>query len=463
MDNFKDKLRKLFLLIGWEMPLGADPLEFWAFKTSGYDKMPCEALIDVTLADGIGYYAMSLDADSEDGLNRQLITTCRHIINGGCGKKVKEEMPQLYAVYSQVRGMMMNASFSDKIASMASAAWNGGAARRALKRKCDAMYAQEPDAEAFADAIFKIMDIWGFTESDIDALWYFILQCKSDSFDKSLNKSLYFWGEDKMTGKTTIAGMIASILNGDSYHNSGVYTSKFGREMQLNPHDIPAATLYNCVVMDEAMPRDTRKSYGILKEMITNDLVHFNPKFKAPLMLKAKRNYIFTSNDSIEDYIQDEEDRRFYAIKFNKIKTPLTRDEIYNIWKQFIVNCAPYESQEGGRDRTDIYTWYKSFKNEKGIENQDIKDYQDRILNLRQEICNQHTSFTLAGLYQLIALSSNVLSEKKLIRKAWKAMFSDCSYRNNNSLYSRSAVLDKFDKIFAEREKSIEKKTEQDE
>ena len=198
--------------------------------------------------------------------------------------------------------------------------------------------------------------MWGFTDAEIDALRYFVCQTREENFNPSLNKSIYFWSEKKQTGKTSVARALASVLNGGtSVIDGGNYESTFSVELQLNPHDLPASCKYNCVILDEAMPKDSSKSYGRVKSMLTSNNVTYNQKFSRIQNLKAKRFYLFTSNEDIRQLIQDDSERRLIEIQMNDRPVQISFEEIYSIWKNSLKIASLKKTGKSGI--THLITW----------------------------------------------------------------------------------------------------------
>jgi hypothetical protein len=174
-----------------------------------------------------------------------------------------------------------------------------------------------------------------------------------------------------MTGKTTVARIVAGILNGCATWEEarrGVYLSDIPCELQFGGFDRPKATRYACVVMDEAFAgKSTAKYYGKFKTAITSDTANVNIKFGSAVDIPCTRNYIFTSNNDIASVVADESERRLFEIHAKR-PIEMDYDKLYLVWLDYIVN-APEED--------DTAKWYRDtmpkVKGEVGVTKDDIK------------------------------------------------------------------------------------------
>ena len=126
---------------------------------------------------------------------------------------------------------------------------------------------------------------------------------------------------------------------GDKFENAGTYESSLPHELQYGAHDLPLAALYNAVMIDESLTKGGRQIYNIVKQALTSSSARYNRKYQSVKSIECKRNYIFTSNDDIGDFIQDKEERRFYAIEMKTKPKPnqTSFEEIYDIWLDFLL------------------------------------------------------------------------------------------------------------------------------
>ena len=119
------------------------------------------------------------------------------------------------------------------------------------------------------------------------------------------------------------------------------------------------AAQYNCVILDEAMPKDSRKSYGRVKSMMTSNSCTYNQKYGRIITVEAKRYYIYTSNDDISEFVQDSQNVDLFKLIWNVNQKKYHLKKIYDYWKEFAQHCEPEENWQD---------WYDSFADVIGIE-----------------------------------------------------------------------------------------------
>ena len=268
--------------------------------------------------------------------------------------------------------------------------------------------------EKYKKASEKLQKIWGFSDIEIDAFRYFICQSRAERHNPSLNKSLYLFSGKKKTGKTTVARAIASVLNGEtSLIDATKYESSFNQELQIGSHDLPMAAQYNCVILDEAMPKDSRKSYGRVKSMMTSNSCTYNQKYGKIITVVAKRYYIYTSNDDISEFVQDSSERRFIQINMEQEPKQISFEKIYDYWKEFAQNCEPEENWQA---------WYDSFADVVGIERKDISGFKDELLSngaiLQAVKNNTNYTVTLKFFSDIMIIGKPTREEKKSLKKS---------------------------------------------
>jgi hypothetical protein len=205
-------------------------------------------------------------------------------------------------------------------------------------------------------------------------------------------------------------------------------------------HDLPYAAQFNCVILDEAMPKDSRKSYGRVKAMLTSNTCSFNQKFGRIMSIDAKRYYLYTSNDDISDFIQDTTERRFIQIKMDRIPVQISFDEIYNLWKEFAQNCIPENNWQ---------EWYNTFEDVDGLMRKDMSEYKSQILNSSIVINtlrnSQEYSLTMRFFEDLLIRGKVTRDEKTTLKNAVNELFGESKdYR-----WSKKAVLDELEMLIA--------------
>lgn len=321
---------------------------------------------------------------------------------------------------------------SNEAEGIASTAWYGTICRRNTEENLKKLFNEKPDKDRFKEIAGKISDIWGFTAKEIDALRYFVCQTKAENHNPSLNKSIYFWGKLKGTGKSTIGRAIITILNGDVWANHGIYESTLNKEMGYSDHDLPLAALHNCAFLDETVPKDSRKSYNGVKRMLTSNSFNYNPKYRQVVTIPCKRIYIFTSNDDISEFIQDESERRFVSIEISKAPKQLVFEEIYNIWKEFAINCEPEE---------DWKEWYDSFDLVKGLEALNIEEVKNEMLLRKDELFSTMNGagsyFTIKSMANSLFKNEPTKDQIKSVKGAIHELFEDCRPTKNKAYYSK--------------------------
>lgn len=231
--------------------------------------------------------------------------------------------------------------------------WLQAYERKEIERRRNAVFSGEKSEKVYLLAKQKIGEIYGFSALDFDALRYFVCQARRDDADPALNRALYIWSAEKMTGKTTVAKIVAGILNGCqswSEARRGDFMSDIPTELQFSNFARPKATRFACVVMDEAFAgKSTSKYYGKFKTAITSDTVDVEVKFGGKYTIPCTRNYIFTSNNDIASVVNDESERRLFEIRMKKPRMT-DYDVLFDIWRDYIVN-APAEE--------DTAKWYR--------------------------------------------------------------------------------------------------------
>ena len=395
-----------------------------------------ENVIDVVHAGGLRQYAELLnDISSLNDLTSKLRKVCYEPVTSPflSSKETKNFFKPLLQFENYCSTLNRRGGFADTCEMVAEAAWHGKLSRKLLQQRCNEMFNVTKDIDKYNAAAGKIKQIWYFNDTDISALNYFVQQCRSDDFNPSQNKALYFFGSQKQTGKTTLAHAIATVLNADEFNNFGKYESSFAKEMGFNDHDLPLACQWNCVTLDEAMPKDSKKSYGNVKAMFTSKSFNYNPKFRQVVTIPAKRNYILTSNDDIKDFIQDNKERRFYAINFNRKPLQLSFDDIYDIIKDFCINAQP------PNDIT-LQEWYDSFPFFSGVAEKAMEEAMSEILhNYDYFSFLKDYSVSVKNIADKLYKNEPTREQKKAVEEALEVLGAE---RYANKRYNVKKILD---------------------
>lgn len=408
---------------------------------------PNNELINVVYYGGVEKWSLHQKVESFEDLETKIFKLFRLASTNEIlkTKYLQEIYPLIYNFCVYASGIDRRGKTLIESERLAGASWWGELAKKILKEKTDEIFSVKPCKEKYKESAQKLKEIWQFSDVEIDAFRYFICQTRQENFNPSLNKSLYLWSGKKQTGKTSVARAIASILNGGKNVLDGAkFESSFNVEMQMGAHDLPASCKYNCVILDEAMPKDSRKSYGRVKSMLTSNNVTYNQKWGAVISLLAKRFYIFTSNDDISDFIQDDSERRLIQIKMDKKPIQISFEEIYNVWKNFAQNCSP---------ESDWQSWYNSFSHVDGLERKDIEIFKSEIITndsiLRAIESRSDFHLTLRFFEDILIVGKTTRDERTALKKALVELFGK-SNRTDGWRWSKSQLLEKLKNLRSE-------------
>lgn len=286
-------------------------------------------------------------------------------------KRTRQDIPEADVLLTRAKRISTSADADRKTFAAAESLWLRKFERKELTRRRNALFSGDKSKDKYFTAKNELARIYLYSAADLEAWRYFVCQARRDDADPALNRAVYLWSEEKMTGKTTVARIVAGILNGCATWEEarrGVYLSDIPCELQFGGFDRPKATRYACVVMDEAFAgKSTAKYYGKFKTAITSDTANVNIKFGSAVDIHCTRNYIFTSNNDIASVVADESERRLFEIHAQR-PVELDYDKLYEVWLGFIMN-AP--------DEPDTAKWYRDtmpqVKGEVGVTKDDIK------------------------------------------------------------------------------------------
>ena len=424
--------QKIIDIMCWDAYDGETPEQVFVRNGNALNSLPNAEVIDIVHTGGLQRWAESLDVSSQAALYDRIIRAIRKTISDVVftDKKRIETFPPLANFFYYCQKLDRNGKAATEAEAIADISWNGVICRRNLASNVAKMFPLVPDSEKYEKAAKRIREIWQFTEKEVDAIRYFVCQTRHNGHNPSLNKNIYLWGVAKQTGKTTIARAIVTILNGDVFDSYGKYESTFSTEMAYNDHDLPLAALYNAVLLDESMPKDTKKSYGSIKRVLTSSSHNYNPKFRQIINIKCKRFYFCTSNEDIADFVQDATERRFFAINVETKPEQISFDEIYRIWFDFCTNAAPED---------DWQAWYNSFAFVDGLASKDIDEVRTEILLRNQELFGGFESGTYTTIKKVASLlfkNEPTREQKKAVQGAMEEMFNGCRVKSNKALFS---------------------------
>lgn len=422
---------KIIEVMCWDMYEGETAEDTFVRNGNSLNYLPHKQVIDIVHAGGLQKWAEAQSVQSQGELYSMIMSAIRRTISDPVffDKKHLDTFPPFANFFYYCQKLDRNGKTANEAEAIADISWNGVICRRNLADNVSKMFNHAPNADDYSRAAKKIADIWGFSDKEIDALRYFVCQTQHENHNPSLNKNIYLWGKSKGTGKTTIARSIITILNGDSFDHFGKYESTFSTEMAYNDHDLPLAALYNAVLLDESMPKDTKKSYGSIKRVLTSNSHNYNPKFRQIINVKCKRFYLLTSNDDITDFVQDTKERRFFSIKIENKPLQLSFDEIYSTWYDFCTNATPEDNWQ---------EWYNSFEYVDGLESKDIQEMKTEIILRRDELFNSMmgTYLTIKKISGLLYKNEPTREQKKAVTEAMNDMLGDCRSKSNKALFS---------------------------
>ncbi len=416
----------------WDAYDGETDEDVFIRNSNRIDDLPSSEVIDIVHAGGLQRWAENLKVDTAEALYHRIMMAMRRTISDKVfqDNRSLKTFPPFSNFFYYCQKIDRNGGLHKECAGLTNVAWNGVICRRNIKERTEVMFAN-PDSEKYKQAAAKVKQVYKYTDADIDSLRYFVCQTRHEEHNPSMNKCIYHWGDDKQTGKTTVAKIIVAILNGDTLEGAGAYLSTLGRELQYNKHDIPKAALFNAVILDEAMPKDSRKSYGAVKSMLTNNSCDFDPKFKDVITVPCKRFYYFTSNDDVSEFIQDAKERRLCSIHSVHKPEQMSFEDIYQLWFDFCTNCTPEENWQ---------KWYNSFDFVDGLATKDLIEVKNEILLQGDSIFG-----VAAGTYTTAKQVANKIfkneptrEQKRSVGEAMNALFGDCRLESNKSNYTVS-------------------------
>lgn len=324
--------------------------------------------------------------------------------------------------YEQMKNICKGIDNKEKwVEGTANQLWFGTYALKCITDKFNKLMQCEQSDVLYKKSVIAIKEAFRFSDLQIEMLKYFVCQSKEGNCPSSLNKALYFWSDKKGTGKTTVAATIVSILNGETNHSDiRKFKSTLPQELGFMDHVAPMICSSRAVFLDEAMPSDTTKSYGQLKERITSDGAKIRFVYKNQIEVDAKANYVFASNFPLIHFVQDKTERRFLEFEISKKHKNLSYTEIYNIFLNFARQCKRTKEWQD---------WYDEMADEtevKGIESQNIEDFESyfQTYDFFNEIKIKPCQISIGVFYQHVAKFERTFS-KQLVRECITKMFGE--------------------------------------
>jgi len=324
-------------------------------------------------------------------------------------KDTQRDFPLARIVYKRANSICSAAEAVKKMRAAADGMWIRFFEKMEVKKRRNAVFSGEKSKDAYLSANTEIERIYRFSYTDMESLRYFVCQARKDDPDPALCRSLYMWSAEKMTGKTTVARIVAGVLNGLVTWRDiqrAQIMSDIPTELQFERFARPKGTRYACVVMDEAFTggKSTAKYYGKFKAALTSDSCQVEVKNGERFDVPCWRNYIFTSNDDISTIVADESERRIFAIEMKRPEQT-DYDRLVELWRDYIVN-APEEP--------DTAKWYREtmpkVKGEVGVTIDDLvsaftsPDFLSELERYEAE-CNQRVQAALASGMQAVSVN----------------------------------------------------------
>ena len=350
--------------------------EFFSETNVGLDELiGSEILQKVIKCDNINDYINAATFDSQEEIRDLCNKIYCDFLNEPCFLAPIRNIGKIYGQRGisftiQMQNISKGVDNRDKWAEgTANQFWFGSNAIRCITKRVDELLTVERTNELYIKSVIDLRDAFGFSSLQIEMLKYFVCQSRDGDCPPHRYKAIFIWGDNKGVGKTTIASTIVSILNGEKdISNTRKYESDLPQELGFKDHIAPLICSCRAVLLDEAMPKDSSKSYGSLKKRMTTSGAKVRFVFKNQIDIPAKPNYVFISNDPLETFVQDKSERRFFEFRIEEKKKKLGYQQIYDLFLNFIQQC--------NRDQ-DWLEWSDSMAKEtevRGLESRNVDD-----------------------------------------------------------------------------------------
>lgn len=360
-------------------------------RTNSTTDHPSDLVVDYILAEAnnvpLAKYLTKFDFACPDEI-AAAIKELAYAITGDrflTSKRTMEENSRYAAIVKRFREITQRLGTFDKYTeSTAGSLWFGSYARALCDRRTNAYFGGvQPMPSEFDKAYTTIQALYHLSANDMAKLTYFVQQVRAGSaFPASLRRMLYIWGEQKKTGKTTVANNLVAILNADKVENINSYSSTLSKELQIKDFVVPLIAYCNCVLLDECFYSDMGKTYDTFKRRITKNDGAARLVYGNEFEWHGMPNYIATSNTPLRKFIKDWDDRRFLAVRFSTLPAAnYSADELYNLWRSFVVNVPPVTDWVAETDKIEAISFEQGELEERALEFE-IELRQPEFLNI---------------------------------------------------------------------------------
>lgn len=295
---------------------------FYDISATSSSSQMADLTAEIFKVNSVQILLQQCDFSSEKQVAKALRESYECIINDAYLRSddVRKNNPILYSFYNRYKKHYTSIAFEGYCEREAGSMWFSHFAKNKRDNVLRDIAAYIPDAKKYAQIQQELQRIYHFSNDDLKKLELFIAQVKiGRDFPDSLRRMLYLYSEKKKTGKTTFARILAEVLNGyECYQDSSEFNSSLSVEMQIANYAVPKVATYSVVILDECFYADMAKTYNKFKEIITSRDGEGRLPYGQPFKWEGVRNYIATSNDNLQNFINDWSDRRFYNIEFRE-------------------------------------------------------------------------------------------------------------------------------------------------
>ena len=148
--------------------------------------VPDADIVDVVHAKGLEPWAKMQKFETLEELQTAIMNIMLRTINSKVlsDKKTRDVFPSIRNFYTYCNRIDCQNAIYSEAEKIAMVVWYGELAQKRLKERTAKMFAQKPDKKRFEAVVEKIQDIWGLSDSDIDALRYFVCQTRHEDHNR---------------------------------------------------------------------------------------------------------------------------------------------------------------------------------------------------------------------------------------------------------------------------------------